>query len=122
MVHAGIVSREFARAGVTVCRDCRAKNSHARGFADLERRKVHYSAKCETRGTLFTLMHELGHILANTPGMRRWEREKSATDWAMRWFHEHGISIPRKTTQLYRLYENRMKRWGKNIAAGRKGK
>ena len=102
------------------CQGCDSYNGHKRGFARFSDRTVHYDSKIATRSTLQGGLHEIGHLVANKPGMKRWEKEASAETWANNRMKELGISVPRKTRALGKQYVARMKRWGKNIAAGRK--
>ena len=55
----------------------------------------------------FDLLHEVGHIETTTSGMRRYEAELYATQWALDRCREYGIVIPRKTYEAYREYIQR---------------
>jgi hypothetical protein len=114
--------RELEIHNIGWCQGCDLQQSHRRGFAWPAGRMVHLTSKMERRASLLKGLHEIGHVVANTPGMKRWEREKSATDWAYQRMRELGVSIPREKRGRYRRYISRLKRWGKNIATGRKSK
>ena len=115
-----IFESQLATHNIKWCRGCESYNGHKRGFATTKDRTVHYDSKIATRGTLLGGLHEIGHIVANTPGMKRWMREASAEEWAVKTIRQFGISVPRKAHSDGRKYIARMKRWGKNISAGRK--
>ena len=122
-----IVNAELAEHSIRWCTGCKRRKSHTRGFATWQPDgllaappTVHFSRKCATRATLFTMLHEMGHLLRNTKGMKRWERESSATQFAIERMKAHGVPIPRKTLKEYREYEQRMKEWGENVTAGRR--
>jgi len=115
-----IFEDELSLYGIVWCTGCEKYNSHKRGFAISKAREIHYDSKIATRATLHGGLHEIGHIVANTPSMRRWEQEASAEAWANKRMAELGISIPRKVRREGKAYVARMKRWGNNIAAGRK--
>ena len=112
--------RELGIHGIQWCKGECGRNSHRRAFADPKSRTVHMSHKVTQRSVLLTGLHEIGYIVANTPDMKRWQREKTATQWAYERMKELGINVPRQARQDYRDYVGRMKQWGKNIAAGRK--
>lgn len=117
---AEIVEAELTTNGIRLCRGgCHHWHSHTRGFAAPEERTIHYNAQFKTRSTLHVFLHEMGHIVANKPGMKRWEREKSAEDYARMSLRALGIPVPRKAVRAGRAYVARMKQWGRNIAAGR---
>jgi hypothetical protein len=117
--------RELEIHGITWCKgECDVPESthRNRAYATAKTRTVHMISKIERRSTLLDGLHEIGHIVANTPGMKRWQREKSATEWSYKRMRELGVSIPRKSRRDYNNYVARMKSWGKNIAAGRKAR
>ena len=115
-----LFERELETHGITWCKGCDSYGGHRRGFATPKTRTVHLDTKMMQRRSLLGGLHEIGHLVANTPNMKRWEREKSATDWAYRRMRELGISIPRKERKEYEAYANRWKKFGKNVLAGRK--
>jgi hypothetical protein len=54
------------------CKGECGENSHGRAYATPKTRTVHMALKVATRSSLLTGLHEIGHIVANTAGMRRW--------------------------------------------------
>lgn len=108
---------EILAHGLTWCRECCAYGSHTRGFA--QDKTVHLDSEIATRSSLHRGLHEIGHLVNDQTGMRRFEREAQANEWAERRMRELGISVPRKVAAAGRAYEHRMKRWGDNIRRGR---
>jgi hypothetical protein len=116
---------ELALHGITWCRGCESRHSHKRGFADAKTRTVHYAREIGTRASLHGGLHEIGHVVCgHGPGARprRFEKEAEAEAWAMRRMRELGVPVSRKEQALGRAYVARMKQWGRNITAGRRGR
>ena len=67
-------------------------------------RRVCKWKRVDSYRSLFTLLHEIGHIEANTPGMKRCEEESTATLWAIKRMREIGLPIKRKVTAKYKDY------------------
>lgn len=122
--YADIVAGELALHDIRLCGGCEEfSNSHNRGFAVPDERVIHYSAQMRTRSTLWGFLHEVGHIVrghGKATKLKRYEREQEAEDYAREAFRAYGIPAPRKVVALGRRYVSRMKRWGKNIARGRR--
>lgn len=114
-----IAHQEVSSAGVTICACCAEPGSHKRGFAVKKTRTVHLARGYATRSTLHRLLHEIGHVVNDEAGMKRWEREAAANRYAAERMRAYGLSIPRKVTHSANAYVGRMARWGRNIAAGR---
>lgn len=67
---------------------------------------------------IFDLLHEIGHIKTNLPGMKRYEEEFYATQWAADRLKEYDGSISKKEKELYQDY---LYRWReRSIACGGK--
>lgn len=113
-----IFEAELRKYGIPWCKGECGTRGHKRGFATLKSRIVHYDSKICTRATLQGGLHEIGHIVANVDGMKRWEKEESAERWANDRMRELGISIPRRILKLGKSYVSRWKRFGRNVAAG----
>lgn len=69
----------------------------------------------------FTLLHEVGHIETDRPGMRRAEQEYHATVWALDQCKEYGIEVPSALIEKYQKYidlekARGMRRGGKDYA------
>lgn len=95
-------------------------SSHARGFVlDAEPRTIHLKSEIGTRSSLHRGLHEIGHAIHDQRGMRRFERERQAEDWATARMRELGYSVPRKVAAAGRRYVSRMKRWGDKIRRSR---
>ena len=95
---------------------CGASLGHKRGFVLFkDRTTVHYDSKIATRSTLHGGLHEIGHCINDEIGLRSFEREARAEEFATNRMRELGISVPRKTVALGRAYVGRKKRHGDNI-------
>lgn len=55
---------------------------------------------------IFDLLHEIGHIMSNKEGMKRWEEEASATEWAIKEAKKYNITISQNTRNRYDKYIN----------------
>jgi len=55
-------------------------------------------------GSLFTLLHEIGHIETDVKGMKRCEQETEATLWAINRIKELGLPVKRKVVNSYKRY------------------
>lgn len=53
---------------------------------------------------LFTLAHEVGHIMTFKRKMRRCESEYYATVWAIQELNKHQIEVPKKILDRYQYY------------------
>jgi hypothetical protein len=118
-----IVTGELLLHKITLCTGCQSGDNHPRGIAYPDSRIIHYSAKCATRSTLHGFLHEVGHIVlghGRACKLKRWEKEAGAEDYARYSMRTYGISIPRRVSREGREYVDRMARWGRNIAAGRR--
>lgn len=103
------------------CRGCEIGKSHSRGFVlDADLLMVHLDSEIGTRSSLHRGLHEIAHCILDERGLRRYECEAQANQWAARQMRELGVSVPRKVAGKGRAYVRRMKRWGKNIRKGRK--
>ena len=121
--YADIVEAELTAHDIMICTDCEGFNaSHSRGFATPDTRVVHFNKKMATRATLHDFLHEVGHILkghGKACRLRRFEKEGQAEEYARESMRAYGIPISRKRAAEGAAYIKRMRRWGRNIAAGR---
>lgn len=62
--------------------------------------------------SLFTLAHEIGHIMTKTSKMRRCESEYYATVWAIQELAKYNLKAPERTIKAYQNYINRELRRG----------
>lgn len=62
--------------------------------------------------SLFTLAHEIGHIMTKTSKMRRCESEYYATVWAIQELAKYNLKAPDRTIKAYQNYINRELRRG----------
>ena len=116
-----LVQIELRDHNIVWCRGCKNGASHSRGYATPDSRTVHFSGKLATRSTLFTMLHEIGHVVkrhGKSSKLRRWEEEAEATAYARKTFRTWGITIPRKVSDAYSDYISRKERHGRRIAAG----
>lgn len=110
---------ELALHGLQWCRDCH-ESGHKRGFVlDAQPKVVHLDSQIATRASLHRGLHEIGHLVNDQGGMRRFQKEAQAEAWAGLRMRELGISVPRKVAAKGRRYVARMKNWGDKIKAGR---
>lgn len=54
--------------------------------------------------SLFTLLHEIGHIETDRKGMKRCEQESEATLWAVNRIKELGLTVKRSVLSKYKTY------------------
>lgn len=123
MDYKDIIAGELMLHDVTLCTGCQSGDNHARGAAYADARVIHLSAKGATRSSLHRFLHEIGHVVlghGKASKLRRWEKEQQADGYATSSLRAYGIAVPRKVQRAGAAYVARMKRWGKNIAAGRR--
>ena len=111
---------ELDSRGIQWCQGCMLYNSHTRGFACKGTNVVHLKSSIATRKSLHRGLHEIGHIVNDEKGLKRWEKEDAANRFAELRMRQLGIPVPRVTAQSGRRYVRRMKRWGKNISKASK--
>ena len=110
---------EVKKNNLNWCRGCNAGRGHKRGFVlRNDKTTIHYDREIGTRATLHGGFHEIGHCVNNEEGLRSFERESKAEEFANNKMKEWGISIPRKTRALGKDYVRRKKRHGDNIRRG----
>ena len=71
--------------------------------------------------SLYTLAHEIGHIMTKTSKMRRCESEYYATVWALQELDKYKIVVPEKIIKDYQDYIDReldrgLRRGGSNYS------
>lgn len=69
---------------------------------------------------VFAFLHEIGHVMTNTPKMKRCQQEFLATQWAINEAKMIGFIIPEKFISTYQNYiwnwrESAIKRRAKSI-------
>jgi len=57
-----------------------------------------------TPTSLFDLLHEIGHIMTNKPGMKRCEEEFYATQWAIAEMKKYKYEISDKRKNVFQEY------------------
>jgi hypothetical protein len=122
MTNEEIVRAELKEHGIKLCGGCDLRQSHRRGFAVTRTRTIHLSQKMATAATLYGFMHEVGHIVrGHRPGrgLRRWEQEREAEDYARERFRALGLPLPAREVERGDAYVARMKRWGDRALLGR---
>ena len=98
------------------CKGCNARRGHKRGFVLLkDRTTIHYDSKIATRSTLFGGLHEIGHCVNDERGLRSFECEIGAENFAKSIFKEFGVAIPRERVAAGVDYIKRKKQHGDNI-------
>ncbi len=58
----------------------------------------------DSYASLFTALHEIGHVVTNTKSMKRCEQESYATMWGINRLKELGLPVKRKYVNLYKSY------------------
>ena len=105
---------------IDLCDGTRCKDGDwGRTHAHPKQRRVCKWKQANSIQATFTLLHEIGHIVANASWMRRAEEEYYATMWAIEECGKYGIEIPQKTIDLYQEYidmtaDRGVRRGGKN--------
>ncbi len=74
----------------------------------------------QTEWSLFAFLHEIGHVLTNTPKMKRYEQEYLATQWALQEAKELNFKVPGHFIKIYQDYiwkwrETSLKHHAKNV-------
>ena len=74
----------------------------------------------QTEWSLFAFLHEIGHIITNTPAMKRCTQEYLATQWAINEAKGIGFKVPKSYIDTYQKYiwkwrETSIKHRGKNV-------
>lgn len=122
MTYLELFQAELDSRQITWCQGCMLYNSHRRGFACKGTNVVHLKSTITNRKSLHRGLHEIGHLANDEKGMKRWEKEEAANQFAETRMRELGIPVPRVTAGKGKAYVRRMKRWGKAISkSGRKG-
>ena len=116
-----IFEEQLRKYNLNWCKGCDASLGHKRGFVlYADKTTVHYDSKIATRSTLHGGLHEIGHCINDETGLRSFEKEAKAEEFANKTMKEYGISVPRKTKALGVRYVKRKKRHGDNIKRSRK--
>ena len=77
------------------------RRTHA--HSDGSRRICKHQVK-ESYASLWTLLHEIGHLETSTKGMARAEQEAGATNWCIDWLRQNGLPVRRKYRTFYKRY------------------
>lgn len=81
---------------------CRSR-THAHSDGTRRICKYTYTNSIES---LFTLAHEIGHIMTYRTKMRRCESEFMATVWALQELSKYDVEVPLKVVDAYQSYIN----------------
>lgn len=97
---------------IDLCDGTKCKDDWSRTHAHIKQRRVCKWIQKNSIESLFTLLHEIGHIENNQSWilgrtMRRAEEEYYATKWALGVLSEYGLTLPEKRLQDYRDYVQR---------------
>ena len=91
-----------------IIQDCYiGKTEEKTSYCELNTKRIYLSSNDwdnPTNETLFSLLHEIGHIKTNTKGMKRCEEEFYATMWAIKELKKLGLSISNKRQKEYQTY------------------
>lgn len=91
---------------VDICDGTKCDDDWSRTHAHVKKRRVCKWKQKNSFDSLFTLLHEVGHIETTKAGMRRCEEEYYATMWAIKKSQEYGLEVPQKTIKVYQDYIN----------------
>ena len=92
------------RYEIDVCDGSKCANDWHRTHAHRKLRRVCKWKQANSLASTFTLLHEVGHIVANTASMHRYEQEYYATQWAIDRCRAYGLTVPQKTVERYQRY------------------
>jgi len=122
MTYKEIFETELKKRGLKWCMSCDSVRSHKRGFVLFQAPDtVHYNSTIATRKILHRGLHEIAHgIYGKRAGLRSYQREAEAEQFATDTMHEYGVSVPRSTVARGRAYIARRKRHGDNIIESKK--
>ena len=76
----------------------------ARTHAHPKTRRICKHTPKNSYQSLFTLLHEIGHIETYRPKLKRCESESLATEWAVRELRQLGLPVKRKVVDKYKQY------------------
>lgn len=115
------LKEELKKHNLNWCKGECGIRGHKRGFVlKKDKTTIHYDSEIATRGTLHNALHEIGHCINDEKGLRSYECEAKAEEYATNKMREWGISVPRKVASLGKSYVKRKKRHGDNIKRGRR--
>lgn len=115
------IQQEVIKAfNIDICDGSKCKSDWSRMHAHVRGRRVCKWVPKNSSQATFDLLHEIGHIEANTANMRRCEQEFHATRWAIEQSLKYGICVSDKTKELYQEYIYRtldrgIRRGGRNL-------
>ena len=94
------------RFNVDICNGDKCRNDWRRTHAHIKERRVCKWKQVNSIESLFTLLHEVGHIETHRSSMRRCESEYAATVWAIDRLREYGLlnKVTDKIKELYQWY------------------
>lgn len=111
--YAGIVAELLAKHNITACYRCECRGAgyamgHSRAHAHVDERKICLASAPKGYSSFFTILHEIGHIVAPQAsyksGVPRALAEHNATEWAYGILREYKIPIKRKIRREYDAY------------------
>lgn len=108
--------QELEKHKLTWCMGECGIRGHKRGFVLLkDKSTVHLNNNISTRNSLHRGFHEIGHCINDETGLRSYEREAKAEEFATKLMRNLGIPIPRKISIKGKAYIKRKKLHGDNI-------
>ena len=118
-----IFEEQLKKHNLNWCKGECGIRGHKRGFVlKKDKSTVHYDCKIGTRATLHSGFHEIGHCINDESGLRSYQCEAKAEEFASKTMREYGISVPRKTVALGKSYVRRKKSHGNNIKNTKRSK
>ena len=91
---------------IDICDGTKCEDDWSRTHAHPRQRRVCKWKQANSVRSLFTLLHEVGHIENNNSKMRRCEEEYHATVWAIDRMRDYGLAdkIPDSIKERYQKY------------------
>lgn len=89
---------------IDICDGTKCANDWSRTHAHLKQRRVCKWKQSNGIVSTFTLLHEVGHIVANDGKMRRCEQEYYATKWALEEAKRYDLEVPQQLIDRYQRY------------------
>lgn len=112
-LYAAIIAELVSTHNIKVCYRCGCRGAgyemgHSRAHAHTESRKICLASEPKGYASFFTVLHEIGHIVAEkasySSGVPRALAEHNATEWAYQELRRRGLPIKRKVKAEYSAY------------------
>ena len=106
MTYIQIQNEIIEKFRIDICDGTKCESDWRRTHAHPKERRVCKWKQANSVASTFTLLHEVGHIVADSSSNRRCESEFAATAWAIDQARKYGFidKIPERTKDLYQSY------------------